>query len=116
MKESAATALSFVRSRAETLRLAPEFLKTIDLHVHVPRGGSSRDAASAGVPIFIAVASLLLDACVKPDIAVAGEITLRGRILPVSGVKAMVLAAHRAGMRALVLVDRFVQSAIFFIY
>jgi ATP-dependent Lon protease len=106
MKESAATALSFVRSRAETLRLAPEFLKTIDLHVHVPRGGSSRDAASAGVPIFIAVASLLLDACVKPDIAVAGELTLRGRILPVSGVKAMVLAAHRAGMRALVLPAR----------
>ncbi len=103
MKESAATALSFVRSRAEALHISPEFLKGSDLHVHLPRGGSSRDAASAGVPIFVAVASLLLDAPVKPYIAVAGELTLRGRILPITGVKAMVLAAHRAGLRALVL-------------
>lgn len=106
MKESAATALSFVRSRAESLHISPEFLKASDLHVHLPRGGASRDSASAGVPIFVAVASLLLDAPVKPYIAVAGELTLRGRILPVTGVKAMVLAAHRAGLRALVLPAR----------
>ncbi|MDL1863330.1 endopeptidase La [Betaproteobacteria bacterium PRO7] len=106
MKESAATALSFVRSKAELLKLEPEFLRTIDLHVHVPKGGSARDAASAGVAIFVAVASLLLDTPVKPDVAMSGELTLRGRILPVSGIKAMVLAAHRAGMRSLVLPAR----------
>jgi ATP-dependent Lon protease len=106
MKESAATALSFVRSKAEVLSLDPEFLRTVDLHVHVPRGGSARDAASGGLTIFVAVASLLLGASVKPDVAVSGEITLRGSILPISGIKAVVLAAHRAGMRALVLPAR----------
>jgi len=106
MKESAATALSFVRSKAEALKLDPEFLRKIDLHVHVPKGGSARDHASAGVPIFVAVASLLLEAPVKPDVAVAGELTLRGSILPISGIKAVVLAAHRAGMRSLVLPAR----------
>ncbi|MBK7582830.1 MAG: endopeptidase La [Myxococcales bacterium] len=103
MKEAAATALSFVRSKAELLKLDPEFLKTIDLHVHLPRAASSRDGASAGVPIFVAVASLLLDVPVKPDVAMSGELTLRGSILPVSGIKSTVLAAHRAGMRSLVL-------------
>jgi ATP-dependent Lon protease len=102
-KESAATAVSFVRSRAERLRLDPEWLKSIDLHLHVPRGGSARDAASAGVAMFVAVTSLLLRAPVKPDVAVAGELTLRGSVLPVGGIKDQVLAAHRAGIREIVL-------------
>ncbi len=103
MKESAATAVSFVRSRAERLRLDPQWLKSIDLHLHVPRGGSARDAASAGVAMFVAVTSLLLRAPVKPHVAVAGELTLRGSVLPVGGIKDQVLAAHRAGILEIVL-------------
>jgi len=106
MKESAATAVSYVRSKADRLKLDPEWLKTIDLHLHVPRGGSTRDGANAGVAMFVAVASLLLDAPVRSDVAVTGEITLRGNILPVSGVKDQVLAAHRAGIREILLPTR----------
>ncbi len=106
MKESAATAVSYVRSRAARLHLDPEWLKKIDLHLHVPRGGSARDAAGAGLPMFAAVASLLLGAPVRPDIAITGEITLRGSILPVSGIKDKLLAAHRAGIRAVVMPKR----------
>jgi len=106
MKESAATAVSFVRSRADRLGLDPEWLRRIDLHIHLPKAGIARDAASAGVPIFVSVASLLLDASVRPDVAVTGEITLRGSILPVSGIKDKVLAAHRAGIKELVIPAR----------
>jgi ATP-dependent Lon protease len=106
MKESAATAVSYVRSKADRLKLDPEWLKTIDLHLHVPRGGSSRDGANAGLAMFVAVASLLLDAPVRSDMAVTGEITLRGNILPVSAVKDQVLAAHRAGIREILLPAR----------
>jgi ATP-dependent Lon protease len=106
MKEAAETAVSLVRSRAVPLGLEPEWLRKIDLHVHAPRGGSARDAASIGLPIFVAVASLLLRAPCKPEVAVTGEITLRGAVLPVSGVKDQVLAAHRAGVRQIVLPAR----------
>ncbi|HEX3774586.1 MAG TPA: endopeptidase La [Polyangiaceae bacterium] len=106
MKESAATAVSYVRSKADRLKLDPEWLRKIDLHLHIPRGGSTRDGANAGVPIFAAVTSLLLDAPVRSDIAMAGEITLRGNILPIGGVKDQVLAAHRAGIREVVLPAR----------
>jgi ATP-dependent Lon protease len=106
MKESAETAVSYVRSRAERLLLDPEWLKAIDLHVHVPRGGIARDAASAGVAMFVAVATLLIDCAARPDVAVIGEITLRGNILPVSGIKDKVLAAHRAGVKVVVMPAR----------
>jgi ATP-dependent Lon protease len=106
MKESAATALSYVRAHAESLCLEPEWLKTIDLHLHLPNAGMARDAASAGLPMFVAVASLLLEAPVKPDVAITGELTLRGSILPVAGIKDKVLAAHRAGIHSLVLPAR----------
>ncbi len=106
MEESAHTALSFTRSRADRLHLDPEFLKRIDLHLHIPRGRGAEDAASAGVAIFVAVTSLLLNAPVRPDVAVIGEITLRGTILPVSGVKSMVLAAHRARIKEILLPAR----------
>ena len=102
MKESAATAVSFVRSRADRLGLDPEWLKAIDLHLHVPRGGHARDAAYAGLPMFVAVASLLLRAPCRPDVAVTGEITLRGNVLPVPGLKDKILAAHRAGVRKVI--------------
>ncbi|HSN98386.1 MAG TPA: endopeptidase La [Candidatus Nanopelagicales bacterium] len=99
MQESATTAVSFVRSKAERLMLDPEWLKEIDLHLHVPKHGTPKDGPSAGVTMFTAVASLLLGAPVKSDIAMTGEISLRGRVLPVGGIKEKLLAAHRAGMR-----------------
>ncbi len=99
MSESAATAVSFVRSRAKQLGLDPEFLKTIDLHVHVPKGGTPKDGPSAGVTMYSAVASLLLHCAVRKDVAMTGELTLRGSVLPVGGIKEKLLAAHRAGIR-----------------
>jgi ATP-dependent Lon protease len=99
MNESATTAVSFVRSRAKDLGLDPEFLKGTDLHLHVPKGGTPKDGPSAGVTMFSAVASLLLECPVKKDVAMTGEITLRGNVLPVGGIKEKLLAAHRAGIR-----------------
>jgi ATP-dependent Lon protease len=103
MKESAATAVSYVRSKAERLMLDPEWLKTKDLHLHIPKARAAADAAGAGVTMFVAVASLLLDAPTRPDVAVTGELTLRGRILPIHEVKAKVLGAHRAKIRTIIL-------------
>jgi ATP-dependent Lon protease len=106
MKEASETAVTLVRSRAQALGLPPEWLKSIDLHVHTPRGGAARDAPSVGLPVFVAVASLLLRAPCRPDTAVTGEITLRGAVLPVSGLKDQVLAAHRAGVKKVVIPAR----------
>ena len=106
MKESAQTAVSFVRSRSDRLGLKPEWLKSIDLHVHVPRGGQARDGASAGVTVFVAVASLVLDVRVRSEVAVTGELTLRGAILPITGVKDRLLAAHRAKIREVIIPAR----------
>jgi ATP-dependent Lon protease len=103
MKESAATAVTYVRSRADRLHLDPEWLDKIDLHLHVPRGNTVRDAAGASVTMFVAVASLLLGVPAYPDVAVSGELTLRGRILRIGEVKAKILAAHRAGIRKVLL-------------
>jgi ATP-dependent Lon protease len=103
MQESAATAVSFVRSRAKALGLDPEFLKSIDLHVHVPKGGTPKDGPSAGVTVFAAVASLLLQCPLKRDVAMTGEITLRGNVLPVGGIKEKLLAAHRAGIKVVLI-------------
>ncbi|MDP9037271.1 MAG: endopeptidase La [Myxococcota bacterium] len=106
MSESAATAVSFVRSRARELGLDPEFLKKTDLHLHVPKGGTPKDGPSAGVTMFSAVASLLLDCAVKKDVAMTGEITLRGSVLPVGGIKEKLLAAHRAGIKEVLIPAR----------
>jgi ATP-dependent Lon protease len=106
MSESAATAVSFVRSRAKELGLDPEFLKKTDLHLHVPKGGTPKDGPSAGVTMFSAVASLLLHCAVRKDVAMTGEITLRGSVLPVGGIKEKLLAAHRAGIREVLLPAR----------
>jgi ATP-dependent Lon protease len=106
MQESATTAVSFVRSRADRLMLPAEWLKLIDLHVHVPQGGLPKDGPSAGVTVFAAVASLLLDCPIKPDVAMTGEITLRGNVLPVGGIKEKILAAHRAGLKCVLIPHR----------
>jgi ATP-dependent Lon protease len=106
MSESAIAAVSFVRSRAKELGLDPEFLKGTDLHLHVPKGGTPKDGPSAGVTMFSAVASLLLRCPVRRDVAMTGEITLRGSVLPVGGIKEKLLAAHRAGIREVLLPAR----------
>jgi ATP-dependent Lon protease len=106
MKEAAATAVSYARSRAGRLSVDPEWLKSIDLHVHIPRAAATRDAAAVGVTIFVAVMSLITGAPTRADVAVAGELTLRGAVLPIPDVKAKLLAAHRAGIKTVVLPER----------
>ncbi|MFO0757077.1 MAG: endopeptidase La [Byssovorax sp.] len=99
MQESANIAVTFVRSKADRLHLDPEWLKTIDLHLHIPQHGTPKDGPSAGVTMFTAVSSLLLGFPVRSDLAMTGEISLRGRVLPVGGIKEKLLAAHRAGIK-----------------
>ena len=106
MQESATAAVSFVRSHAKDMGLEPEFLRAIDLHLHVPKGGTPKDGPSAGITMFSAVASLLLRCSVKRDVAMTGEITLRGSVLPVGGIKEKLLAAHRAGMKEVLIPAR----------
>lgn len=106
MQESARTAVSFVRSKADVLMLDPQWLKNIDLHMHIPKGAVAKDGPSAGITMFTAVASLLLNCPVRHDVAMTGEISLRGMVLPVGGIKEKVLAAHRAGIRVILMPER----------
>ncbi|HET6151257.1 MAG TPA: endopeptidase La, partial [Polyangia bacterium] len=105
MKESARAGLSWVRTHVEDLGITTDFEKT-DIHLHVPAGGVSKDGPSAGVAITLALVSLLTGRRVRGDVAMTGEITLRGTVLPVGGIKEKVLAAHRAGIKRVLLPER----------
>ena len=106
MKESAQTALSYVRAHAGELHIAPDFYEKTDLHIHVPAGAVPKDGPSAGVTMASAIASLLSGRPIKPALAMTGEVTLSGKVLPVGGIKEKVLAAKRAGIKTIILPER----------
>jgi ATP-dependent Lon protease len=106
MKESAHAALSYVRTNAEKYGIPKDFLEKSDVHIHIPAGGMPKDGPSAGITMFTAIVSLLTGIRIRHDVAMTGEISLRGRVLPIGGLKEKTLAAHRAGIKRVLVPER----------
>ena len=103
MKESASTALSYLKAHCRKLNIAPEEFNKKDIHIHVPEGAVPKDGPSAGITMLSALASAFTGRKIKPYLAMTGEITLRGQVLPVGGIKEKVLAARRAGLKEIIM-------------
>jgi ATP-dependent Lon protease len=125
MKESAHAAVSYIRSRASKLGIDPDFYKNRDIHIHFPEGAVPKDGPSAGVTVAVALVSALTGAPVRKDVVMTGEITLRGRVLAIGGLKEKTMAAYRAGIKTVIIpmenekdldeIDQTVRKALNFI-